>query len=217
MAWWVELRGNTGDWLYAHDAFRHYLWSHPFDALGDRQAQVIRLAWPDRYWDLVQEAAKGDRYDPRLFHALVREESNFNSRIESFAGALGLSQLMPATAKQTAGWLGMTVAISDLDDPKTNLTIGARYLDAMHKEQGGSPYLALASYNAGGGRSRQWTKAWGNPPTDEWVERIPFRETRGYVKRVMGTWQTMRWQFDVEEDGYYDLSAFNHAARPDQE
>ena len=173
--------------------------------------------WPDRYWDLVQDAAKDDRYPPRLFHALVREESNFNRTIVSFAGARGLSQLMPATARQTAGWLGMKISMSDLDTPSTNLKIGARYLDAMHKEMGGSPYLALASYNAGAGRQRQWLGEWGNVPTDEYVERIPYRETRGYVKRVMGTFQTMRWQFDTEDPVFWDLSEYNHKARPDME
>ena len=216
-AWWTELRIANGDWLYAHDAFRNYVKSHPLGELGEREAQVVRVVWPDRYWDLVQEAARDDRYPPRLFHALVREESNFNRRIVSFAGARGLSQLMPATARQTAGWLGLRIDMSDLDDPATNLKIGARYLDAMHKEMGGSPYLALASYNAGAGRQRQWLGEWGNVPTDEYVERIPYRETRGYVKRVMGTFQTMRWQFDTDDPVFWDLSEFNHKARPDMD
>lgn len=211
-AWLTELRIATGDWLYAHDDMRGWLRSHPVGTLGPREPQIVRVAYPDRYWELVQEASKDDRYEPRLFHALVREESNFNRRIVSFAGARGLSQLMPATARQTAGWLGMQITMEDLDDPKTNLTIGARYFDAMHKQLGDSPYLSLAAYNAGAGRVNQWLKAWGNVPTDEYVERIPFRETREYVKRVMGTWQTMRWQFDTESPPFYDLSAYNHHA-----
>lgn len=217
MAWWIELRIACGDWLYAHDAFRQYLKTHPIHEMGERRSQVVRVAWPDRYWNLVQEAAADDRYPPRLFHALVREESNFNKSIVSFAGARGLSQLMPATAKQTAGWLGMQITMDQLDDPATNLKIGARYLDAMHKQMGGSPYLALASYNAGAGRQEQWLKEWGNIPTDEYVERIPFRETRDYVKRVMGTYQTMQWFYDVDREPFWDLSEFNHVARPDKE
>lgn len=212
MAWLTELRIASGDWLLAHDEMRQWLKTHPVGSLGDREPQVIRVAYPDRYWEIVREASAGDRYEPRLFHALVREESNFNRQIVSFAGARGLSQLMPATAQQTAGWLGIHLSMEDLDDPKINLTIGARYLDAMHKDLGESPYLSLAAYNAGAGRVRQWLGEWGNVPTDEYVERIPFRETREYVKRVMGTWQTMRWQFDTESDGFYDLSAFNHRA-----
>jgi soluble lytic murein transglycosylase len=212
MAWLMELRILSGDWLYTHDKFRRWLRTHPVGTLGSRQAQIVRLAYPDRYWDLVEEAAADDRYEPRLFHALVREESNFNRTIVSFAGAIGLSQLMPATAKQTCGWLGMTYSLDALDDPLTNLTIGARYLDAMHKQLGDSPYLSLAAYNAGASRVKQWEDRWGNVPTDEYVERIPFRETREYVKRVMGTWQVMRYQFDTDA-AIPDLSAYNHRAR----
>jgi soluble lytic murein transglycosylase len=215
MAWLMELRIMSGDWLYAHDAFRRWIRSHPVGTLGPRQAQVIRVAYPDRYWDLVQNAAQDDRYDPRLFHALVREESNFNRRIVSFAGAVGLSQLMPATAKETCGWMGKTYSLEALNDPETNLSIGARYLDAMHKQLSDSPYLSLAAYNAGAGRVGQWRRAWGNVPTDEYVERIPFRETREYVKRVMGTWQVMRFQFD-DTAAIPDLSAFNHQALPER-
>ena len=211
MAWLMELRILSGDWLYAHDTFRRWIRSHPVGTLGARQAQVLRVAYPDRYWDLVQGASEDDRYEARLFHALVREESNFNRTIVSFAGAVGLSQLMPATAKETCGWMGKTYSLASLNDPETNLSIGARYLDAMHKQLGGSPYLSLAAYNAGAGRVSQWEAAWGNVPTDEYVERIPFRETREYVKRVMGTWQVMRYQFD-DTPAIPDLSAYNHQA-----
>jgi len=211
MAWLMELRIMSGDWLFTHDKFRRWIRTHPVGTLGAREAQVVRVAYPDRYWDLVEEAAAEDRYEPRLFHALVREESNFNRKIVSFAGAVGLSQLMPATAKQTCGWLGMNYSLESLNDPKTNLTIGARYLDAMHKQLGDSPYLSLAAYNAGAARVKQWEGRWGNVPTDEYVERIPFRETREYVKRVMGTWQVMRYQFD-DDAAIPDLSAYNHQA-----
>jgi soluble lytic murein transglycosylase len=168
------------------------------------------VGYPDRYWTEVQRNAVGYRYEPRLLHALVREESNFNQGIVSHAGAKGLSQLMPGTAREVAGWLG--VSVGSLDDPDTNLRLGGRYLEAMHKQLGDSPYLSLAAYNAGAGRVNEWFGEWGNLPTDEYVERIPFRETRGYVKRVMGTWQTERWQFDSGA-AFYDLSAFNHHAK----
>ncbi|TNE87731.1 MAG: outer membrane protein assembly factor BamD [Deltaproteobacteria bacterium] len=210
MAWMTELRVGAGDWLLAHDGMRRWLAHHPPGTLGEREPEILRVAYPDRYWEEVRTAADGDRYDPRLFHALVREESNFNRRIVSFAGAKGLSQLMPPTAKQVAGWLGRPVG--DLYDPVNNTQIGARYLDALHK-QFGSPFLSLAAYNAGGGRVNQWLERHGNVPTDEYVERIPYRETRGYVKRVSGTWTLLRYQFD-EGPAFADLSALNHVARP---
>jgi soluble lytic murein transglycosylase len=212
MAWLVELRIADNDWLKTHDEMRKWLITHPPGTLGDRQPEILRIAYPDRYWPEVQKNAQGYSYDPRLFHALCREESNFNVHIVSHAGARGLSQLMPATAREVGGWLKVPVTTEQLDDPDFNARLGARYLEAMHKQVKGSPYLALAGYNAGAGRVSQWIGEWGNVPTDEYVERIPFRETRAYVKRVMGSWQTMRWQFD-DGDAFYDLSAFNHHAR----
>ena len=211
VAWLYELRIAGGDWLFTHDAMRWWIEDNPPGTLGERQPWVIRTAYPDRYWDLVQEATKGYRYEPRLFHALVREESNFNRTIRSPVGAIGLSQLMPYTAKETAGWMG--IPVGDLDDPANNLKIGARYLESVLGGANGSPFLALASYNAGPGRVKEWLGRWGNVPTDEYVERIPFRETRGYVRRVTTTWQTYRYQFD-QGDAFPDLSKFNHQARP---
>lgn len=215
LAWVTQLRVAAGDWLLAHDELRRWVVTHPIGTLGPHERRVVRIAYPDRYWTEVRAAVKSTyRYEPRLFHALVREESSFNRQVVSFAGAHGLSQLMPATAQQTAGWLGMKVTNAQLSDPATNLTIGARYLDAMHGQLGGSPYLALAAYNGGAGNVNKWLTAFGNPPTDEFVERIPFDETRGYVTRVMGTWQVYRWQFDVDAPPFPDLSAFNHRAKP---
>lgn len=212
MAAMTEARIQAGDWLFAHDAFRQWLRTRAPSILGPDADAVLRVAYPDRYWTEVQAAVSAEyRYEPRLFHALVREESNFNAEIRSHAGAMGLSQVMPATARQTAGWMDLKLKTGDLVDPNVNLRLGARYLEAMHRQMGGSPYLALASYNAGAGRQQQWLKEWGNIPTDEYVERIPFRETRDYVKRVMGTWQVYRHTFDSTAP-FYDLSAFNHYA-----
>lgn len=210
--WLGELRIQAGDWLRVHDQLRGWSKTHPPGTLGPAEARILRLVYPDRYWTEVQAVAKGYRYEPRLFHALSREESNFNRTIVSHAGARGLSQLMPATATQVAGWFGMKITMSDLDDPTTNLKLGSRYLDAMHKQLGDSPYLALAAYNAGAGNVGKWHERFGDVPTDEFVEQIPFRETRGYVKRVMGTWQTMRYQFD-DGSAFPDMSAFNHHAK----
>jgi len=216
MGWITELRVLAGDELLAHGDLRRWMLHHPLRSLGPHEPRIVRIAWPDRYWDEVKAAVKKEYgYDPRLFHALVREESSFDPTIVSFAGARGLSQLMPATAKQTAGWLGMSLTdMATLDDPGVNLPIGARYLDAMHDQLGGSPFLALAAYNAGAANVTRWIDELDNPPTDELVERIPFEETREYVKRVMESWQTMRWWFDTDREPFADVSAFVHEARP---
>ena len=174
---------------------------------------MLRYAYPTLYWDLVQEAAAGYAYDPRVFHGLVREESSFNPEIVSWAGARGLSQLMPATAREVARKMGTTVTMDQLFDPKTNLTIGACYFDTLSRQWNGNLFLAVASYNAGPGNVQKWLATAGDRPTDEFVERIPIRETRHYVKRVLGTFEMYRTLYD---DGaiFPDWSAYMPRAQP---
>jgi soluble lytic murein transglycosylase-like protein len=213
MAWWIESRIAGGDWLAAHDRMRKWLRTHPPPALGEHQRDVLRIAYPDRYWDEVQVATEPyPHLEARLLHALVREESNFNRTIRSHVGARGLAQLMPGTARETAGRLRMPLVMAQLDEPSTNLALGSKYLEVVLRMFRGSPYLSLAGYNAGPGRVNQWLGEWGNVPTDEFVERIPYKETRAYVKRVMGTWQIMRSSFDAGES-FPDMSRFNHEAK----
>ena len=146
-----------------------------------------------------------------IFHALVREESNFNKDIRSHADAWGLAQLLPSTAKEVAGWMGTTVSTSQLTDPATNLRLGARYFESLMQTNGQNPQLALACYNAGCGNVKKWRARFGDLPTDQFVESIPFRETRHYAKRVSRTWQIYHLLYD-DGPAFPDLSAFNHSA-----
>ncbi len=127
-----------------------------------------------------------------LVHGLVRQESTFDSRVVSSAGASGLMQLMPATAERTARQLGLPYTGTDqlLDDPAYNVTLGQAYLAEMVQRYDGAYILALAAYNAGPSRVDRWLNTYGDPrdPTVDainWVESIPFSETRNYVQRVM--------------------------------
>jgi soluble lytic murein transglycosylase len=176
----------------AHDRLHRKLLHHPPSTLGPDRDRVLLQALPDHYFDLIQEVTSEYDFDPRIFHALVREESSFNKNIRSWAGARGLSQLMPATGHQVAKWLGLRVTTAQLQDPKTNLAIGSRYLHYLFKHFDNNPFLAIAAYNAGEGNVGKWIARFGNIPTDEFVENIPFRETRHYVKRVLGTYQAYR-------------------------
>jgi soluble lytic murein transglycosylase len=213
MAWLTELRVENGDWLSAHDRMHRWLHAHPLGTHDGAEPAIVRVAYPDRYWDEVQAAASGFSYPARMLHALVREESMFNKDIVSFAGAKGLAQLMPATAATVAKSLGLSRY--NLANPAENVRLGARYLDDVLRSLGGDPALALAGYNAGPGNVAKWIAERGNLPVDEFVERIPFRETRGYVKRVTSTWQVMVHGLDAEGPGFVDLSRFNHHVRPD--
>jgi soluble lytic murein transglycosylase len=130
--------------------------------------------------------------------AVIRQESAFATQAVSTAGASGLMQLMPATAKETARSLGMSYSKHKLTgDHEYNIRLGRGYLSSMIDKFSGSYVLALASYNAGPGAVQRWIRDNGNPrqqgvdPVD-WIEMIPYRETRDYVQRVMANLQVYR-------------------------
>jgi soluble lytic murein transglycosylase len=125
-----------------------------------------------------------------LILAITRQESNFDPAALSPAGARGLMQLMPATAKGLAKRQKISYAEKKLTDPAYNMRLGSVFLEDLVDSFNGSYVLAAASYNAGPGRARQWVKQFGDPrdPTVDpidWIEQIPFAETRSYVQRVM--------------------------------
>jgi soluble lytic murein transglycosylase len=127
-----------------------------------------------------------------LIHAIIRQESTFNTNVVSSAGARGLMQLMPGTAQLVATRLGIKKHQQGrlISDPDYNVRLGAAYLDEMIERFNGSYVLAIASYNAGPSRTRQWIETFGDPRTGsvdvvDWIELIPISETRNYVQRVM--------------------------------
>ncbi|MBI2158202.1 MAG: transglycosylase SLT domain-containing protein [Candidatus Rokubacteria bacterium] len=150
-------------------------------------------ALPRAFWEMlypfgwrgaVEEAARQTGLDPLLVAAVVREESSYHPRAVSPAGARGLMQLMPGTAKPMPPG-------GDLDDPALNLRIGARFLAGLLRDFG-DPRLALAAYNAGPKRLRQWWSVRRSDDVEAFVEQIPYDETRHYVKRVMLSWDEYR-------------------------
>ncbi|MED5369782.1 MAG: transglycosylase SLT domain-containing protein [Myxococcota bacterium] len=209
----TELRWEADDWLMAHYDFKRFLAHHPPELLGEQQAKILTLGFPQQYWEEVGKATADYDWDGRLFHALTREESTFNKDIVSWAGAIGLSQLMPATAQGQARRMGLSVSKSDLRDPYTNARIGANYFDWLMKRFDGNHWLALAGYNAGEGNVDKWLSRFGNLPTDQFIESIPFRETRNYSRRVSRSWQTYHLLYDGGP-AFPDRKAYNHAVKP---
>lgn len=136
--------------------------------------------------------------DHAAVYAITRQESRFQVDAVSSAGARGLMQLMPATAKETATKLGLAYSKSKLTtDPEYNALLGSTYLKAQLERFDGSLVLAAAAYNAGGGNARKWIRAFGDPRSEAidpvvWVELIPVQETRTYVKRVLGNYLVYR-------------------------
>lgn len=209
--WWTDSRAQVGDGLAAHRELRGWLRANMPVAPDPDAAHLLGAAYPDLWLTEVQTATTGYRYDSRYFHAIVRTESNFDPGAISWAGARGLCQVMPATGRGVGKWMGLEITKEDLLVPETNLKVGARYMEFLHSEFDDSPFLSAAGYNAGEHRVTQWDGEWGPMPTDEYVERIPFDETRGYVKRVVGTWQAYTW---LRTGTVQDTSRYNHLALP---
>ena len=130
--------------------------------------------------------------------AVVRKESAFQPKAQSGAGARGLMQLLPRTARNMAKELKVKYARRRLTtDPRFNLKLGQAYLASLLRTFKGSYVLALAAYNAGPARARRWIRLHGNPRDEsvdaiDWIEMIPIEETRNYIQRVMEGVQVYR-------------------------
>lgn len=125
-----------------------------------------------------------------MIHAISRQESQFDRQIVSRAGARGLMQLMPGTARETAPLAGVSYDPASLNDPIYNIRLGSTYFGQMMDLYSGSYVLAVAAYNAGPGNVNKWLRTIGDPRspgTDviDWIEKIPLSETRNYVQRVL--------------------------------
>jgi soluble lytic murein transglycosylase len=133
-----------------------------------------------------------------MVYAIARQESAFQPKVVSTANARGLMQMLPSTASRTAQRFKVPFDASKLTgDPAFNARLGAAHLGELMIETKGSLVMTFASYNAGGGRVREWVQAYGDPRSPDvdaidWVERIPFSETRNYVQRVMENLQVYR-------------------------
>ena len=187
-------------------------WRH---ALADRPAEELRLAgrlayhwgWYDRaifalgaarYFDDMEirfpfayrtelaSQARAQKLDPAWVFAMARQESAFNARARSSAGALGLMQIMPATGRHIAS--DLNTSLKDkwrLLDPKLNARFGTHYLRQLLNDLDDHQVLAIAAYNAGPHRVRRWLPATGSVEADIWIENVPFHETRNYLQRVL--------------------------------
>jgi soluble lytic murein transglycosylase len=160
---------------------------------ADRRA-IWEIAYPNVFRDVVVTHCKSaDELDPDLLQALMREESALDPKALSWAGALGLCQLMPATASGVAMQLKLRQPKqAQLLEPELNIQLGARYLsDLLIRMKGIKPF-ALASYNAGESAVARWRKENGDEDLAAWVELVPLQETRQYVKRVLRSYNTYK-------------------------
>jgi soluble lytic murein transglycosylase len=146
----------------------------------------LQLRFPLAYKDVMQQAALEKALPLSWLFAIARQESTFMPDARSSVGALGLMQLMPATAREVARGLRIKTSPADLQRPGPNVQLGSTYLSAMLKRYSGNRILATAAYNAGPGRiSRLVKNQQGTLPSDIWIETLPYRETREYVQNVL--------------------------------
>jgi len=158
---------------------------------------ALRRIYTIDYRDAIAAAATSHGLDPLLVAAIVRVESGFNARALSPKGARGLMQVMP----DTGAWVAQQLSWPDyhpdmLYDPERNLAIGTWYLRYLATVFDGNLVATLAAYNAGQNRVQQWLADSTWDGRKETIDDIPFRETRTYVRRVLGTLDTYTWLYD---------------------
>ena len=151
-----------------------------------------RNAFPLAFWELVDQNTRDHEVNPFFVLAVMREESHYFAQAGSKAGAKGLMQLMPATAQQTASRNRIPYKETHLLQPELNITLGVLYLKHVLARFDDHPIHAAAAYNAGPGAVRKWRKELKTQELDEFVESIPYDETRAYVKRVISSFLIYR-------------------------
>jgi soluble lytic murein transglycosylase len=142
--------------------------------------------FPRPYWEALRRNSEANGLDPYLVASLIRQESEFNPSVVSHANAYGLMQLLPKTGKGTAKQVGLHNYKTDsLLDPAINIELGTKYFREMVDHFGGQVEYALAAYNAGSSRVEDWCSSGNFHDTEEFVESIPFTETREYVQAIV--------------------------------
>ena len=156
-----------------------------------QQSGYWQALYPFPYLQEIENWSQQQQLNPLLVTALIRQESRFESKIKSSVGATGLMQVMPETATFVAS--NIKLKQFKLDDPNDNIRLGTWYLDHTHLEYNNNSMLAVASYNAGPGAVGGWLAKTKTQDTDEFIEMIPYDETKGYVKSVFGNyWNYLR-------------------------
>ncbi len=157
------------------------------------------IFFPRRYSQLIAAYSRKQSVDPCLVHALIREESFFRADSISPAKAHGLMQLLQGTARQIARNGDRKLKVQDLYDPEINIRLGLAYLKTLLDKYDGRLYLALAAYNAGDHRVDQWLRDFPGTGEEEFIEMIPFTETRTYVKNILRNYFFYRYYYETDK------------------
>ena len=171
---------------------RRLMWRIPQAHRVKTPFPVLSLGYPLAFMGAVNRAAQTDSIDPFLILAVMRQESVFNPAIVSRAGATGLMQLMPTTAKSVATELSETFSADSLTRFSTNIRYGSHYLKKLLDQFGGNMVLTIAAYNGGPPIVLQWLEKNKTKTFDLFIEDIGYEETRGYVKKVLANFWTYK-------------------------
>ena len=154
------------------------------------------IAYPKAYWELLSRPAAKTPVPIAMQIAIVREESAFDPLDESYANAIGLTQMIPSTAHDFSKGTGIDPTRENLRDPEKNVTIGSRFLGSLYKDWNNFTSLVPTSYNAGPGAVRKMLRVRGTWDADEFIEGIVDDQARNYTKRVLGTYFTYSWLYE---------------------
>jgi soluble lytic murein transglycosylase len=174
---------------------------------------ISKLLFPLEYEGVIRQESESNQMDPMLVFSLIKQESAYSESAESRTGALGLMQLMPATALQVAQQAAAPKpSVDDLLKSETNVRLGIRYLKSMIERYKGNAVYALAAYNAGPERVDLWVKQWGDSlPMEEFVEMMPFEETRNYVKSILRNFAFYKFLLEAKTVDLQQLTKLNFA------
>jgi soluble lytic murein transglycosylase len=182
----VRLQEETGRHAQALQTLKRAIPSYFAIDLGRLPRTILEGLFPRAYWNDLEKHARENALDPYLVAALIRQESEFNPQAVSRANAYGLMQLLPGVGREVAQRLRMKpYSTASLLEPTANLRLGTRYFREMLDENGGQVEYALAAYNAGSNRVSDWLAAGPYRDMAEFVESIPFTETREYVQAIL--------------------------------
>ena len=189
----AQIYASYGENFRAMRALKRAL---PYAATASIQSIPLaywRILFPEPYWETIKAESAKNNLDPYLVASLIRQESEFNPSAISYANAYGLMQMLPAVGKQLAREEGMkSFETFQLLDPATNIRLGTRFLRERLDRFGGVTEYALAAYNAGDERVFDWQAGGPYQGMDEFVESIPFTQTREYVESILRNIETYK-------------------------
>ena len=179
-----------------------------FPTASSRSARTLRANFPRTYTRILSKAAHRVGLQPELVVAVARQESAFNPRAVSSVGALGLLQLMPQTALSLVSSARAKAGLSKASilNPRLNARLGSKYLAKMLRRYGGEVEFALAAYNAGPTAVSRWRRRDDGISAEVFVEEIPYRETRGYVRRVLQWQRRYEMLMQLQRSGGIELA-----------